>query len=120
MGCRQVGAQAGASLGIRASADWLSQLFSRAERMRSAPRVTADKTQDSRDTCLKAFLLKASASSHRDLPVLRTLKEYTSLYDAICSCHLLMYMICHQINYLPSTLSLKSSNKEQIDARCFL
>lgn len=35
-------------------------------------------------------------------------KEYISLYDAICSCHLLMHMICHQINYLPSTLSLKS------------
>lgn len=41
-----------------------------------------------------------------------------SLYDAICSCHLLMYMIYHQINYLPSTLSLKSSNKEQIVAFC--
>ena len=47
-------------------------------------------------------------------------KEYISLYDAICSCHLLMCMICHQINYLSSTLSLKSSNKEQIVARCFL
>lgn len=40
---------------------------------RSAPRVTADRTQGSRDACLKAFLLKASASSHRDLPVRRTL-----------------------------------------------
>ena len=47
-------------------------------------------------------------------------KEYISLPDAICSFHSLMYMICHQINYLPSTLSLKSSNKEQIVARCFL
>lgn len=32
-------------------------------------------------------------------------KEYISLPDAICSFHLLMYMICHQINYLPSTPS---------------
>lgn len=40
-------------------------------------------------------------------------KEYTSLYDAICSCHLLMYMICHQINYLPSTLSLKVQTKSK-------
>lgn len=65
-------------------------------------------------------VISVSGLRYREKKDEKVHKEYISLHDAICSCHLLMYMICHQINYLPSTLSLKSSNKEKIIARCFL
>lgn len=65
-------------------------------------------------------VISVSGLRYREKRNEKVQKEYISLPDAIYSFHLLMYMICHQINYLPSTLSLKSSNKEQIVARCFL